>query len=98
MQRQYEFINLLPALPVAWSSGSFQGLKVRGGKTVSLGWENSKPQNATIKADNAGVYKVKNPTPNGLVKIISKGKTEETNQDYFNISLGKGETATISFL
>ncbi len=98
LQSQDGFINLLPALPDAWSSGSFYGLKVRGGATVGLAWENGKPLNATIKAMHPGVYKFKNPTPNGAIKVISKGKIETTNADYFEVTLGKDETATISFL
>ena len=98
LQSQDGFIHLLPALPDSWTSGSFYGLKVRGGATVSLAWADSRPLNATIKANKAGVYKVKNPTPNNSVKITLKGKTEERSEDYFEISLGKGEAATISFI
>ena len=98
LQSQDGFINFLPALPDAWLSGSFYGLKVRGGATVSLAWENGKPSNATIKAENPGVYKFKNPTANGIIKITTKGKTTETSEEFFEVSLGKGETATISFI
>jgi alpha-L-fucosidase 2 len=35
-------IELLPALPDAWSSGSISGVKARGGYTVDFTWRNKK--------------------------------------------------------
>ncbi|MBP3942432.1 glycoside hydrolase family 95 protein [Sphingobacteriaceae bacterium WQ 2009] len=40
IQSHAGFIHLLPALPESWSSGSYSGLKARGGYTVDVSWEN----------------------------------------------------------
>ncbi len=57
-QGKTQLLFLLPALPNAWSDGSIQGLKTRGGCTVDQTWENGKLQNATIKASRTINLKV----------------------------------------
>ena len=47
-------ILLLPALPDAWSTGSFQGLRARGNFEVDCQWQDSKVTAATITAHKGG--------------------------------------------
>ena len=41
-------IELLPALPDAWSSGSISGVKARGGYTIDFTWKNKKVVKVSI--------------------------------------------------
>jgi alpha-L-fucosidase 2 len=50
LQSHLDEIHLLPALPKAWSSGSFTGLKARGGFIVDAAWRDGKITSYRITA------------------------------------------------
>ena len=46
-------IELLPALPAAWPTGSVKGLRARGGYTVDIQWREGRVSNYRIASTEA---------------------------------------------
>jgi alpha-L-fucosidase 2 len=61
-------IRILPALPVAWSSGHVIGLKARGNLTVDIFWRNGRAEKVTLHAMNPGRVSL---VCNGETRIIN---------------------------
>lgn len=68
-------IHLLPALPKAWSNGSFRGLRARGGFEVDVTWNNGKLTNSSIRSTLGKICTVRTGVP---VEIQYKGKLIKT--------------------
>jgi hypothetical protein len=51
-------IQILPALPKAWNTGSFQGLVARGNFVVSCEWSDGKPAKVSIHSKSGGTCRL----------------------------------------
>ena len=56
IQSHEGYVHVLPALPDAWSSGSFVGLTARGGLTVDAVWDNKTVTSLSVTAKRDGEY------------------------------------------
>ena len=52
-------IDILPALPIAWSQGRVTGLRARGGFEIDIAWRDSKLTTATIRSIAGTACKVR---------------------------------------
>ncbi len=56
-------IELLPALPKAWPTGSARGLRARGGFTVDEAWKDGELVSATLRAQYSGPCRLRTSGP-----------------------------------
>lgn len=59
LQSHEGFISLLPALPSAWSKGSFKGLRARGGFVFSASWDEGKLIDFEVESEHGGAPEVR---------------------------------------
>ncbi len=95
MQSHSGEINLLPALPTIWESGSISGIKARGNFEVSIEWEDCSLKSAEIISNCGGVCKLR---PNCNVKIYCNGNEVETSFEngVYTFDTQEGKTYTVS--
>jgi alpha-L-fucosidase 2 len=79
LQSHLQQIQLLPALPSAWSKGSIKGLVARGNFVIDMEWDNSKLTRAAILSNAGSICVLRTNVP---VKI--SGATAIANQVLFN--------------
>ncbi len=61
LQSQTGVIDVLPALPAMWPSGSVTGLRARGNAGVEVVWSNGSATAITVTAGSAGALTLRNP-------------------------------------
>ena len=69
IQSQNNCIEVLPALPAAWQTGSFKGLCVQGGAQISAEWEEMKIQTIVLNATINGTFRIKLPADSAGIRI-----------------------------
>ena len=69
LQSQYGELELLPALPSAWGTGSIKGIRGRDACTVDIDWKDGQLLKACIKSDRGGDYIIRYQGKTKQVKL-----------------------------
>jgi alpha-L-fucosidase 2 len=73
LQSHEGILKILPALPKAWKTGSFQGLVARGNFVVSCEWSEGKPTTVSIHSKRGGTCRISTPGIGSSVVKDGKG-------------------------
>lgn len=99
MEATSNIIRILPALPKAWATGSFHGLRARGGLEIDLEWENGKATVATLRARLDLTHHILAPKGQriGAVTPTPSQSIPSENPGELILPVQAGETFTIRF-
>ncbi len=75
LQSHAGYIELLPALPTAWSKGSVKGLCARGGFQVDMEWNEGRLAGGIILSRLGGQCRIRSAVP---ITVTSSGAAVET--------------------
>lgn len=95
LQSHNEVIQLLPALPTAWSKGSVSGLKARGGYVVDIHWDEAYLVSATIQSTHDGLCHISYGAESLLIKD-SHGTVVSSNGAPFQTKRGESYVVNCS--
>jgi alpha-L-fucosidase 2 len=70
-------VQLLPALPDKWQTGSVKALVARGGFVVNMYWQKGKLTKAVITSKNGGTCKLRTNVP-VQVKRVQANYTQDS--------------------
>ena len=93
-------IQLLPALPKAWSNGKIAGLRARGGVGIDVTWNGGLPTTAILRPTWDGAYQLRLPA--GVrIRAIQEGRrsvrAQSTDGPTVRMNLTAGRVYTIEF-
>ena len=97
LQSHEGFIHLLPALPDCWNEGSFRHMRVRGGASVDLDWQEGHAVQATVRALCPGTFLVRMPAGATEARVTIGGKAITLSDEMIELKLAKGEAAELHF-
>ncbi len=98
LQSHEEYIKILPALPEAWNTGSFDGLVARGNFVFSVEWNGGELKALTVTSRSGGECRIaypgieSAPVKAGSGKVI---KSVSTREGTIKFPTTKGETYII---
>jgi len=73
LQSHAGFVEVLPALPTGWATGSFRGLRARGAFTVDASWTAGVPTTIVVTSDAGSDLTLRTTLLAGRVRVHTTG-------------------------
>jgi len=93
-------VSLLPALPPAWSAGSYRGLRARGGLTVGVEWKQGRAVSARLDAGPSGEF-ILRPPAGQAIRELRQGERaiafEKLNEGRARVKVAAGSSTVVGF-
>ena len=93
-------VDLLPALPSAWSGGSISGIRVRGGAELDLQWDAGKIRLSRWRATQDGIFDIRVPKGQHLTRLTASGRKQQMppeTSESFRMQVRKGANYELTF-
>ncbi len=81
LQSHEGFIDLLPAIPSVWKTGSFSGIRARGGLSVSLVWKDGMPVSVLVESEGGKSCRIRMKNVKGWKVSNSEGTEVSSRMD-----------------
>ncbi len=81
-------LELLPALPDDWKTGSVKGIRARGNITIDISWKDSTLKSARVTAEENSTLRIK---LNDKTKNLKANKQFTIEDNVLKVELSKGE-------
>jgi alpha-L-fucosidase 2 len=95
MQSHAGEIELLPALPKAWSQGSIKGLRARGGYNLDLAWSEGRLTKAEVRPTITGVLRLRTQQPITVMSADMPVAVKAVEEGLFEFPVTAGQTYTV---
>jgi hypothetical protein len=98
LQSHEGVIELLPALPAAWSAGAFEGLVSRGNFEISAQWADSSLRSITVAARSGGLCRLKFAAAKNARVVDGSGKpvaTQAVGDDVLEFRMKVGQQVNV---
>ncbi len=99
LQSQDHVVAPLPALPAAWSAGSYRGLLARGNFEVSAQWSNGQANRLEVLSKVGGPLEIRYPNVAKAVIKTAEGKTVDFSAkgtDQISIETTQGQIVVVT--
>lgn len=92
LQSKKDYIEVFPAVPLAWKDAAFNNLRAEGAFIISALKENAVPSNVKIVAEKDGLLRIKLPFKTWVVKGNTKAKPILKDDGIVEVKMKANET------